>query len=140
MLSARKSDGIPSKLKKDHGNDTDSWSLASTQAYLAVEEARGVCFSLIHWAQTRKTEEGRTPWIMFRNTFQSGFLSILYSLGSTPLEIWQANGELMTGGHRRASLTISLVTRWSTFRTCLPWSPATLSNIGMQVHGCFCSA
>ncbi|EIE22747.1 DUF667-domain-containing protein [Coccomyxa subellipsoidea C-169] len=28
---------------------------------------------------------------MFRNTFQSGFLSILYSLGSTPLEIWQAN-------------------------------------------------
>ena len=32
---------------------------------------------------------------MFRNTFQSGFLSILYSLGSTPLEIWQANGKLM---------------------------------------------
>jgi hypothetical protein len=30
---------------------------------------------------------------MFRNTFQSGFLSILYSLGSKPLEIWQGEGE-----------------------------------------------
>eukprot|EP00662_Eupelagonemidae_sp_cell21_P040088 gene40088-61085_t len=25
---------------------------------------------------------------MFRNTFQSGFLSILYSIGSRPLQIW----------------------------------------------------
>lgn len=25
---------------------------------------------------------------MFRNTFQSGFLSILYSIGSKPLQIW----------------------------------------------------
>lgn len=31
---------------------------------------------------------------MFRNTFQSGFLSILYSLGSKPLQIWDAQGEL----------------------------------------------
>ncbi len=30
---------------------------------------------------------------MFRNSFQSGFLSILYSLGSRPLEIWAAEGE-----------------------------------------------
>ena len=30
---------------------------------------------------------------MFRNTFQSGFLSILYSLGSKPLEIWQGEGK-----------------------------------------------
>ena len=36
---------------------------------------------------------------MFRNTFQSGFLSILYSLGSKPLEIWQGEGE----GHRTPS-------------------------------------
>ena len=26
--------------------------------------------------------------IMFKNTFQSGFLSILYSIGSKPLQIW----------------------------------------------------
>ena len=25
---------------------------------------------------------------MFKNTFQSGFLSILYSIGSRPLQIW----------------------------------------------------
>eukprot|EP01002_Notosolenus_urceolatus_P016275 NODE_994_length_1628_cov_234.988600_g820_i0.p1 GENE.NODE_994_length_1628_cov_234.988600_g820_i0~~NODE_994_length_1628_cov_234.988600_g820_i0.p1 ORF type:complete len:253 (+),score=76.96 NODE_994_length_1628_cov_234.988600_g820_i0:116-874(+) len=28
---------------------------------------------------------------MFRNTFQSGFLSILYSIGSKPLQIWDKN-------------------------------------------------
>mmetsp|Transcript_21901 Transcript_21901/g.45834 ORF Transcript_21901/g.45834 Transcript_21901/m.45834 type:complete len:300 (+) Transcript_21901:659-1558(+) len=28
--------------------------------------------------------------IMFRNTFQSGFLSILYSIGSKPLQIWDS--------------------------------------------------
>lgn len=33
---------------------------------------------------TRKTDA------MFRNTFQSGFLSILYSIGSKPLQIWDS--------------------------------------------------
>ncbi|AWP21307.1 Cilia- and flagella-associated protein 20 [Scophthalmus maximus] len=33
---------------------------------------------------------------MFRNTFQSGFLTILYSLGSKPLQIWDKN---VTNGH-----------------------------------------
>ena len=28
---------------------------------------------------------------MFRNTFQSGFLSILYAIGSKPLQIWRRN-------------------------------------------------
>ena len=27
---------------------------------------------------------------MFKNTFQSGFLSILYSIGSKPLQTWQS--------------------------------------------------
>jgi hypothetical protein len=31
---------------------------------------------------------------MFRNTFQSGFLSILYSIGSKPLQIWDKEGAL----------------------------------------------
>eukprot|EP01107_Rhizomastix_libera_P003372 TRINITY_DN1594_c0_g2_i1.p2 TRINITY_DN1594_c0_g2~~TRINITY_DN1594_c0_g2_i1.p2 ORF type:complete len:209 (-),score=33.96 TRINITY_DN1594_c0_g2_i1:68-694(-) len=34
---------------------------------------------------------------MFKNTFQSGFLSVLYSIGSKPLEIWEkkvANGHI----------------------------------------------
>lgn len=33
---------------------------------------------------------------MFRNTFQSGFLSILYSLGSKPLQIWDSQ---VSNGH-----------------------------------------
>lgn len=31
--------------------------------------------------------------IMFKNTFQSGFLSILYSIGSKPLQIWDKTGK-----------------------------------------------
>lgn len=31
---------------------------------------------------------------MFKNTFQSGFLSILYSIGSKPLQIWDKEGVL----------------------------------------------
>ena len=30
----------------------------------------------------------QNSWEMFKNTFQSGFLSILYSIGSKPLQIW----------------------------------------------------
>ncbi|KAL5570307.1 hypothetical protein UlMin_026882 [Ulmus minor] len=30
---------------------------------------------------------------MFKNTFQSGFLSVLYSLGSKPLQIWDKEGK-----------------------------------------------
>ena len=33
---------------------------------------------------------------MFRNTFQSGFLSILYSIGSKPLQIWDKKGKCPT--------------------------------------------
>lgn len=31
---------------------------------------------------------------MFRNTYQAGFLSILYSIGSKPLQIWDKKGTL----------------------------------------------
>lgn len=31
---------------------------------------------------------------MFRNTYQSGLLSILYSLGSKPLQLWEPSGTL----------------------------------------------
>ena len=30
---------------------------------------------------------------MFKNTYQSGFLSILYSIGSKPLQIWKKHVE-----------------------------------------------
>ncbi|KAF6155377.1 hypothetical protein GIB67_019903 [Kingdonia uniflora] len=35
---------------------------------------------------------------MFKNTFQSGFLSILYSLGSKPLQIWDKEVSTITYG------------------------------------------
>ena len=38
---------------------------------------------------------------MFRNTFQSGFLSILYAIGSKPLQIWRKN--INNGYHKRIS-------------------------------------
>lgn len=33
---------------------------------------------------------------MFKNAFQSGFLSVLYSIGSKPLEIWDKQGARMS--------------------------------------------
>ena len=30
---------------------------------------------------------------MFQNTYQSGFLSILYSIGSKPLQIWDKSSK-----------------------------------------------
>ena len=40
---------------------------------------------------------------MFKNTYQSGFLSILYSIGSKPLQIWEksSNNRIYTvqNGH-----------------------------------------
>ena len=32
---------------------------------------------------------------MFKNTYQSGFLSILYSIGSKPLQIWEKESTIV---------------------------------------------
>lgn len=37
---------------------------------------------------------------MFKNTFQSGFLSIFYSIGSKPLQIWE---QKVQNGHIKRS-------------------------------------
>ncbi|KAJ3017116.1 UNVERIFIED_CONTAM: hypothetical protein HDU68_011854 [Siphonaria sp. JEL0065] len=57
----------------------------------AVEKPTGTCVGTVLWpvcgrfvVNVRIEKEAR----MFRNTFQSGFLSILYSIGSKPLQIW----------------------------------------------------
>ncbi|KAK7405642.1 hypothetical protein VNO78_07202 [Psophocarpus tetragonolobus] len=44
---------------------------------------------------------------MFKNTFQSGFLSILYSLGSKPLQIWDKE-EVSRGGQLAESRVFSI--------------------------------
>ena len=38
----------------------------------------------------------RQPAKMFKNTFQSGFLSVLYSIGSKPLQLWD---KIVRNGH-----------------------------------------
>ena len=46
-----------------------------------------------NWRSPTVFIENTKTWIkMFRNTFQSGFLSILYSIGSKPLQIWDKKG------------------------------------------------
>lgn len=41
---------------------------------------------------------------MFKNTFQSGFLSVLYSIGSKPLQIWDKK---VRGGAGRSGQNIT---------------------------------
>ena len=43
---------------------------------------------------------------MFKNTFQSGFLSILYSIGSKPLQIWDKKVSILLSSSRSLSTLI----------------------------------
>ncbi|WZZ29464.1 hypothetical protein YC2023_012865 [Brassica napus] len=49
--------------------------------------------SLILFQRASSFWESEKQEEMFKNTFQSGFLSILYSLGSKPLQIWDKEVE-----------------------------------------------
>jgi hypothetical protein len=46
---------------------------------------------------------------MFKNSYQSGFLSILYSIGSKPLKIWDKEGGFALCCHRPAHTCVTLV-------------------------------
>ncbi len=69
---------------------------------------------------------------MFKNTFQSGFLSILYSVGSKPLQIWDKkvrNGHIkrLTDADIQSSVLELMGTNVSTnFITCPADPKATL--------------
>jgi len=65
---------------------------------------------------------------MFRNTFQSGFLSILYSIGSKPLQIWDKevnNGHIkrLTDGDIQSSVLEIVSTNVSTTYITCPADP-----------------
>lgn len=69
---------------------------------------------------------------MFKNTFQSGFLSILYSIGSKPLQIWEKQVSVSEYKYNMACRGFQS----SSFNQCLlcvfPYSsvpPLSLSNI-----------
>lgn len=71
---------------------------------------------------------------MFKNTFQSGFLSILYSIGSKPLQIW---GKTVRNGHIKRitdndiqSLVLEIVgSNVSTIYITCPGDPAKTLGI-----------
>ncbi len=79
-----------------------------------------------------KTETRKISAIMFRNTFQSGFLSILYSIGSNPLQIWDK--KVKNGSIKRITdneiqsfvIEISGANVSTTFITCPPQPRASL--------------
>ena len=48
---------------------------------------------------------------MFKNTFQSGFLSILYSIGSKPLQIWEKQVQVSLNVMRSRWNTLPLQVR-----------------------------
>lgn len=48
---------------------------------------------------------------MFKNSYQSGYLSILYSIGSKPLQLWDVHGE--AGGPRGRIVQGRLSPAWS---------------------------
>merc|ERR1712086_714774 len=65
---------------------------------------------------------------MFKNTFQSGFLSILYSIGSKPLQIWEKkvrNGHIkrITDPDIRSSVLEIMGTNVSTNYVTAPADP-----------------
>jgi hypothetical protein len=73
---------------------------------------------------------------MFRNTFQSGFLSVLYSIGAKPLQIWEKevhNGHIkriMDGDMQSSVIEIAGANVSTNFISC-PADPNQILAIKM---------
>ena len=65
---------------------------------------------------------------MFKNTFQSGFLSILYSIGSKPLQIWDKK---VRNGHIKRITDQDIQVKIST----LPSPPSIVNLAEIFIHG-----
>jgi len=74
-----------------------------------------------------------TPVTMFKNTYQSGFLSILYSIGSKPLQIWDKvrNGHIkrLTDADIQSSVLEIMGTNVSTTYITCPADPNKVLGI-----------
>jgi len=73
---------------------------------------------------------------MFKNTFQSGFLSILYSIGSKPLQVWAEscqNGHIkrITDNDIQSSVIEIMGTNVSTTYVMCPSEPK--HNLGIKL-------
>lgn len=76
----------------------------SHSASLVRARAGPPCFTFATWGPYPGrcgAAEEKAACEMFKNTFQSGFLSILYSIGSKPLQIWDKK---VRGWGRRGGL------------------------------------
>lgn len=75
---------------------------------------------------------------MFKNTFQSGFLSILYSIGSKPLQIWDKQVGKTAYAHLAPSVPCGVRGRGARSRACA-WSGARRCILCMRratARGC----
>lgn len=72
---------------------------------------------------------------MFKNTYQSGFLSILYSIGSKPLQIWDKQSILLPIQFTTDTSSVSLIRTFNpqyskswALTSPLPSSPVPRTN------------
>ena len=59
---------------------------------------------------------------MFKNTYQSGFLSILYSIGSKPLQIWEKESISVLNQFTTATSNVSQIRIFSP-QCSKSWAP-----------------
>uniref|UniRef100_A0A7S0Q1R5 CFA20 domain-containing protein n=1 Tax=Coccolithus braarudii TaxID=221442 RepID=A0A7S0Q1R5_9EUKA len=84
--------------------------------------------------RTRRQRRSIAQGSMFKNTFQSGFLSILYSIGSKPLQIWEKhvqNGHIkrITDNDIQSSVLEIMSSNCSTTFICCPRDPSKTLGI-----------
>ena len=75
---------------------------------------------------------------MFKNTYQSGFLSILYSIGSKPLQIWEKQSTIppiqFITDTSSASLTRTFSPQYSKSWAPMSLPPSSLAPKMKQKH------
>lgn len=73
---------------------------------------------------------------MFKNTFQSGFLSILYSIGSNPLQIWEKkvkNGSIKRITDNDIQSLVIEITGSNVSTTYVTCPPQPRSSLGIKL-------
>ncbi|OTF80562.1 DUF667 domain containing protein [Euroglyphus maynei] len=73
---------------------------------------------------------------MFKNTFQSGFLSILYSIGSNPLQIWEKkvkNGSIKRITDNDIQSLVIEITGANVSTTYVTCPPQPRSSLGIKL-------
>ncbi|CAJ1393202.1 unnamed protein product [Effrenium voratum] len=109
-------------------------SLQTQSASLDVTQLEDLHFRFTDPSAASISGSGRCPRPTFKNTYQSGFLSILYSIGSKPLQIWDKkvrNGHIkrLTDSDIQSSVLEIMGTNVSTTYITCPADPAKTLGI-----------